>query len=125
MPNRTIKFRAWDGHKMQHDVGIYPIGGNLRFGTHDSHMFYRPNEAELMQFTGLLDKNGKEIYEHDLVTHSSLDDSVVGEVVFEKGAFALNGILDESGKDSTFFYNISYKDVSVVGNRFENPELLR
>lgn len=67
--DRQIKFRAWDGKKM-----IYPDGHKyvLRFdgtiGKFDEIIKqYHTEEWKLMQFTGLLDKNGKEIYEGDLL----------------------------------------------------------
>ena len=66
MKNRIIKFRTWADGKMDYnfkatpntkEVGIHDFFGALYFG----------EEIEWMQFTGLLDKNGKEIYEGDLL----------------------------------------------------------
>lgn len=58
---REIKFRAWA--KIKKPIMIYSGEDLGNFFDHQIHDF----ESELMQFTGLLDKNGKEIYEGDII----------------------------------------------------------
>jgi len=69
------------------------------------------------RFTGLHDKNGKEIWESDIVvTCAVLDESKKFncEVIFSNGSFIANGCL-----------GVNCHLVEVIGNKFENPELLK
>ena len=96
--NRVIKFRAWD----KKDKVMREVYG--------------------MQFTGLKDKNGKEIYEGDIVeTPHKLMKKYKWQVIFHKGAFVLS---DSIG--FRYFYGKKYtQKYEVIGNRYENPELLK
>jgi len=86
------------------------------------------------QFTGLYDKNGKEIYEGDIVRHPYVDpifgdlveskdgEGVTSKVVFHDGAFVVK--YDEND----FIYLDAFTRhgyVEVVGNIYDNPELLK
>lgn len=91
----------------------------------------------LGQFTGLSDKNGKQIFEGDLFTMD--DDDIVAVVIFKDGCFRLElhglcGAFTESGFDECGGgYGIiecdpidwySVRDMEVIGNIHDNPELL-
>ena len=70
----------------------------------------------LMQYTGLKDKNGKEIYEGDVV---QLVDDMRWQVVYDAPCFWLGdkeGKVDDSMRDSPIY--------KIIGNIYENPELL-
>ena len=86
-------------------------------------------DAIVMQFTGLYDKNGKEIYEGDILRvgarTKSLDDLVSHELCkidFSDGSF--NVIFNGEEEPDDFLYNYSDEFGEVVGNIYENPELL-
>ena len=110
---REIKFRAWHG---QHDVPQM-----VGFAVPPSFPF------PTMQYTGLKDKNGKEIYEGDVVLYQ-LDapwneDEILelrASVKYEGAGFVTDGITQNS-------YDAPLDqvgDLEVIGNIYENPELL-
>jgi uncharacterized phage protein (TIGR01671 family) len=120
---RTLKFRAWDKENKRmlwtgfHDRNWYLTERNDEKGCHclGEKKQGDANKFEIMQFTGLKDKNLKEIYEGDVVKH----DELVGiyEVIFKNGKFLLS--------DNTFL-NINLWNLSeIIGNIYENPELLK
>lgn len=70
----------------------------------------------LMESSGLLDKNGKEIFEGDIVKDGWGDD--IGQVEFSYGCFSLGfGYIDA--------LSIQAGDSEVIGNIYENPDLLK
>lgn len=111
---RTIKFRAWDknnqqwlrntwfGHFLENDASIEA-----------------PDNVAVMQFTGLLDKNGKEIYEGDIVQNQAHANRVVKQTKY--GEYKLF-----CGEHSNSFYKGWEAGTvwEVIGNIYENPELV-
>lgn len=118
---REIKFRAWDkyAHKMYQDCL-----GKLREAVPSGYKVFGQQldnkDFVLLQFTGLLDKNGVEIYEGDVV-HLMLDDQNA-EIVYKGGQFIAKWRYETPLADLINTDGV-YTD-SVVGNRYENPELL-
>jgi len=137
---REIKFRAWDKDNhawvTDYDTGedstIEFYNGVARAISIELECHCGPpgcggcvdmpvvhEDIEVMQYTGLHDKNGKEIYEGDIVRHSR-QASVVGEIKYYEGAFVV-------GECLTDFAMIEFnapKYLEIIGNIYENPELL-
>lgn len=128
--NRIIKFRCWFAGKMY--IGIPSImfnssGVRLVNLNHDNEDFYATpdtwtgeDDYVLMQFTGLKDKNGKEIYEGDIL--GTLNDSCFVTWREDLASFALR----KSGwmYDHYFGEGVDVGNVTVIGNQFETPDLL-
>jgi|LSQX01.3.fsa_nt_gb uncharacterized phage protein (TIGR01671 family) len=135
--NREIKFRAWSVWYEDEEKEGMTSAEMLAFAEYDllkNHL----QESDVffpMQFTGFKDKNGKEIYEGDIVKEKLIDHMEeegwfwnYSVVEFEKGCWVLKQVgFDYSKYDNLFDYNLLYQDcteVEICGNIFENPELL-
>lgn len=144
---RDIKFRAWD---IKHNVmvGVYlveflqggtkiqapghTIGGDISVWARVEDEFKEKNKeaAILMQFTGLKDKNGKEIFEGDIIEFEdwSMDtdgDSTeyleTGEVFWDEEEMAY-GV---SNRSYVALEDLWRGEISIIGNIYENPDLLK
>lgn len=133
--SRTIKFRAWlKKHKAMELVATmnnllepddydckYVFVGGFHSGVHDW------KDVEITQFTGLLDRNGKEIYEGDKLKveiPGYIHGDIEAEVEFNDGCFGIrvvgNPILNNAvGQFKAF--NKETKGIEVIGNIYENP----
>ena len=83
-------------------------------------------DCVLMQSTGLFDKNGKEIYEGDIVKYKCCPEIYVEEVIYDNKHCNF-GTIDKDGE--TFSFDALISDIhvgcfEVIGNKYENPELL-
>ena len=146
--NRELKFRAWDKNKKKM---VYECGGKSDSGyavtlegdllsyiddwSECGHVWnedpYDKDYVEIMQSTGLKDKNGKPIYEKDIVRFDILPEftstkepikNAVGEIRWDDsdtGYFILNNS-DEWPHIKTFFAT----NIEVIGNSMETPDLL-
>ena len=115
--NRVIKFRVFEiiGKTMIYDGGV-PFAGN--------RVAHELTKDKIMQFTGLKDWNKKEIYEGDIVRKGNFLYTIVesrGEWCLKRG----NIILQSHITDLDFFGPRQLFSVEVVGNIYENPELLK
>ncbi len=116
---RSIKFRAWDKHTKRfipdaelqvHALGATPMGGGINKTLEILSLIY-----EVGQFTGLCDRNGKEIYE--------------GDILMSSHSFPLHKHVNpwavEYSVDNGFGLSESAaSDYEIVGNIYENPDIL-
>jgi uncharacterized phage protein (TIGR01671 family) len=122
---REIKFRAWDHRerKMWKPDAIGNDGRPMKdTGTGFLTSFPEQNPHDpVMQYVGLKDKNGKEIYEGDIVKQ---DDGLLSDVRWRINGcdFVLNQFQAVGSYNFGFQIN---KGVEVIGNIYENPELLK
>lgn len=78
----------------------------------------------ICQYTGLTDKNGNKIWENDIVQSSEgcLDcDNGIGNIDFYSGLWYVNGNVQNSLYDLIY---IGEHEIEIIGNVFDNPELL-
>lgn len=122
---RELKFRVWDkdDKKMYDELTEFMERSYLfdekvccfkNKNSDDLRINARRN-VKLMQYTGLKDKNGKEIYEGDIIKFYSLDDDFVkGSVYYEFGKFVIGD----------YVLSNCFRKCEVIGNIFENKDLL-
>lgn len=118
--SREIKFRAWvNDHWVDWIPTCKTLGAyNASIIDTDGYTFEEDNPFIVEQYTGLKDKNGKEIYEGDIL---QIDDHILGdfEVVWHNLSWKI--------KRSVGYESLSVhktQDIVVIGNIHENPELL-
>lgn len=134
--NREIKFRAWD---KRFNLMLYPDNFYNEYISADGKVIeieewsdysgggFHTNDVSqdyiLMQYTGLKDKNGKEIYEGDILKGhywvNGESNRIIGYVEFGYGSFVLYGVRKYKGlikmPDSSF---------EIIGNIYEHSHLL-
>ena len=117
------KIRAWDTHEdvMNRVDYIDFANGVVGLSNENVKDYEQPiHRVKFMQYTGLKDKNGVEVYFNDIV------EDEYGhryEVVFEGDCLRCNGVRRIRGghKPKNRWFGI---DLKIIGNRYENPELL-
>lgn len=132
---REFRFRAWDGVKMFYpDSLMFNIKGqpttafqhhNLPSGEGVLLNGGFTKDLRLMQYTGLKDKNGVEIFEGDILQ----TDKGRGKITWEEAQYWLE--CEDTwpynlrlAADITRNYEVGYDTSEVIGNIYENPELL-
>jgi uncharacterized phage protein (TIGR01671 family) len=126
---RENKFRAWDKHRkvmcevmnINFDAGVAHIVDKNR----NEYWGREMKEVELLQYTGLRDKNGKEIYEGSIVYQEFHDDrpldvaGFIGVVDQLEGSWVINNRINHA---ENLWSEVNVNE--IIGNIYENPTLL-
>lgn len=126
--NRELKFRAWDEKGgMVHNLLMHDHDDNVPELNYWLALMQR--NAPLMQYTGLKDKNGKDIYSGDILEWSSrdTDNSIMRDnyvVKFKNGCFRIEGKKKSDWETFEEDKDTIKKQMKIIGNIYENPELL-
>lgn len=113
---REIRFRGWDGTRMTDWDDIRQTAG-LHWW-----LFESVEGVTLMQFTGLRDKNGKEIYEGDIVGPLGFNTSISNGVIeYGNGRFYAK---PTHGENWLMNAEAAAEHAEIIGNIYETPELL-
>lgn len=138
---REIKFRAKDKRSGEWCIGELHLASKVPHIHPDVLSSIPINTDTVGQFTGLKDKNGKEIYEGDIVewlffyticssngANGDREELLIGVVEWRQGGFVFRVL--ENDFENAGWYSISdlntetQTDVEVIGNIYDNPELL-
>lgn len=139
--NDRYKFRAW-----HHGAGDPRVSGHMRYSDFSLELFWKNVEnedlgVEIMQSTGLLDKNGKLVFEGDYIKikgATANENDFDGEVIFKDGTFCLKS--KHQPKDKAYiecvrFWNdgchehhslemIESYEMEIIGNIYQDSHLL-
>jgi uncharacterized phage protein (TIGR01671 family) len=132
---RELKFKAWHNERKlmyvfeimwgnfntgDGYIGMIPFGEELDYGTLFARKGNRelidPHNCEIMQFTGLHDLNGKEIYEGDIIRCISEED-ILKEIVFSAGEFSA---YEQKSRTYCTLNNYGTPLIEVVGNTYSS-----
>jgi len=126
---REIKFRAWDKRNKRMECNATIEGGLAYFEDRNETRGKRVSNL-IMQYTGLKDKNGNEIYEGDIVNALGVANMPYpewvynpgGEVKFGNGKYYIRRERPYICQDLSEYLE---RNLEVIGNIWENPELLK
>lgn len=130
---RDIKFRSWGGEKMLFNYQwIDSADPHIAGGVHRKCQFtddrgrnkttktVGSNSHQVMQFTGLKDKDGVDIYEGDIL--QGIGSDIFSDVFFRDGSYHLR-LSENQGSNNLIQFRCKYYE--VAGNIYENPELIK
>ena len=118
---RELKFRAWCANKKEWEKDAWHLTPDGRIVDTYRQIEMRKETHFLNQFTGLLDKQGVEIYEGDII--KCFGD--IAKVVWDEHDALYRYIYNSGGERYMKILGThSYEHFEVIGNIYENPELL-
>ncbi|KRT93744.1 YopX family protein [Bacillus glycinifermentans] len=124
---REFKFRAWNAPLKKMDYSpLNAVGfdGKVYYGNADITGFFE----NIMQYTGLKDKNIREIYEKDIAEESYINPMTGKKVVdryvieWENGIHKMKYIGNQKGADRYLWMRLD--EIEIIGDVYRNPELL-
>lgn len=135
---REIKFRVWINDRMAHNIGFHPymsinlvaadIAEKEEFQNRDEQFIWSPGLCELMQFTGLKDKNGVDIYEGDILSKRAYDGdseyTLITKIVFDNGSFCMEKLSGSPKQEKGVLLSFPNDMPTIIGNIYQNPELI-
>lgn len=123
---REFKFRAWDTEKQKMAIVNFIGLNDYEVGMEDEECrrwrATYPYVCRLMQYTNLKDKNGKEIYEGDILKVKVDDGEANLYVKYTNGEYR---VVNEGRWEDSLYAYMYFGDVEIVGNIYENKDLLR
>jgi len=119
---REIKFRAWDKKLKVWTTPYYFNDVKDKIQIFNLFDDSKRNRIEVMQFTGLKDKNGKEIFEGDILKYPS---GIIEVKWIGVGMYNICILMDNASKKQQEYLIKEFKECEVIGNKFENPDLLK
>jgi uncharacterized phage protein (TIGR01671 family) len=141
---RDFQFKVWDNDSnrfleidyinFNRDGSIKELilidGYDFDIGCVEYHS-YTPNDVEILQYSGIKDKNGKKIYEGDIIEKYISTDGLKPKkkkiklkIYFEHGEFKAKRIT-KVPKSYKWYNRGVFYDCKIIGNIYENPELLK
>lgn len=120
--SREIKFRVWDIENKEmlnvQELDFEPTfyGGRIAIRPDQYNDYFDTEDMILMQYTGLHDKNEKEIYEGDIVKYENM----TGKIMFFNGSF----IMSNFEETEEWELGVINEELEIMGNIYDNPELI-
>lgn len=119
---KELKYRVWDGTRIVGEYDAAIVDGRPYVCNGLDPIEPYPEGSEIILYTGLNDQDGKEIFDGDIIEADFYDIHLTSEVFFDEGAYSV--VFEDDGQyvNSCLF---ELDNIRVVGNKFENPELMK